>query len=467
MSNDYDLFVIGGGSGGVRAARVAAQHGARVAITEGFRYGGTCVIRGCVPKKLLAFASRFRQNFQEASGFGWCISQAEFDWSQLIQAKNQEIARLESIYSGNLDKAGVTRFNEYARIAGPNRVRLASGREITATDILIATGGEPSMPADLRGVELAISSNDVFDLPTFPRRIAVAGGGYIGVEFAGIFAGLGAEVTLVYRGGRILRGFDTGMADLLMDAYREKGIDIRLNSTFKSLSRNEDGSITITYHDDDTQVVDQVLLAVGRKPATRGLGLENVGVAVGKKGEILVDEFSRTNVPGIYAVGDVTERMNLTPVAIREGHAFADSRFSDKPWTADLSLVPTAVFSTPELATVGLSEDQAVRQYPAVDVYRASFRTLKATLSGTNERIHQQVLVDADTDRVLGVQLLGPESAEMAQLLATMLRMGLTKRDLDQTMPLHPSSAEELMTMSRPVVQHRRDTTASVPEPRK
>lgn len=456
MSKDFDLFVIGGGSGGVRAARIAAQHGARVAIAESFRFGGTCVIRGCVPKKLLVFASRFPQQFQEAGGFGWSVPAASFDWQKLIQAKDQEISRLEAIYAGNLDKAGVTRFSEHARIAGPNRIQLASGREITATDILIATGGQPSLP-ELPGVELAISSNEVFDLPVFPKRIAVAGGGYIGVEFAGIFAGLGAEVTLVYRGARILRGFDTGMADQLMQAYREKGIDIRLNSQFRALARNDDGSITITYQDDSTQVVDQVLLALGRRPATDGLGLETVGVATGRKGEILVDEFSRTSVPGIYAVGDVTEHMNLTPVAIREGHAFADSRYSAKPWVADLAFVPTAIFSTPELATVGLNEDEAVKRYPLVDVYQSSFRTLKATLSGTSERIHQKILVDGSSDRVLGVQLLGPDSAEMAQLLATLLRMGVTKRDLDQTMPLHPSSAEELVTMSRPSIRHRRD----------
>lgn len=457
MSTDFDLFVIGGGSGGVRAARIAAQNGARVAIAESFRFGGTCVIRGCVPKKLLVFASRFRQNFQEASGFGWTVPEPQFDWSQLVAAKDREITRLEGAYSTNLDKAGVTRFAEHARIVGPNRVQLASGREITATDILIATGGEPAMQADLPGVELAVSSNEVFDLPTFPKRIAVAGGGYIGVEFAGIFNGLGAEVTLVYRGKRILRGFDTRTADLLMDAYRQKGIDIRLNTTFKRLDRNDDGSITITYHDDSTQVVDQVLMALGRRPATRGLGLESVGVALGKQGEILVDEFSRTNVPGIYAVGDVTGHLALTPVAIREGHAFADTQYAKKPWVADMAYVPTAIFSTPEIGTVGLSEDQARERYPLVHVFETSFRTLKATLSGTEERVHQKVLVDGSNDRVLGVQLMGPDSAEMIQLIATMMRMGLTKRDLDQTMPLHPSSAEELMTMRTPSATYAKD----------
>ncbi|MDO4231672.1 MAG: glutathione-disulfide reductase [Lautropia sp.] len=454
MSTDFDLFVIGAGSGGVRAARIAAQHGARVGIAESFRYGGTCVIRGCVPKKLLVYASRFPESFHEAAGFGWQVAKPTLDWKKLVAAKEKEITRLEGIYSANLEKAGVTRFAERASIAGPGRVVLSSGKEITAKDILIATGGEPVMPADLPGVELAISSNEVFDLPEFPKRIAVVGGGYIGVEFAGIFAGLGAQVTQIHRGPRVLRGFDVEMADHIVEAYRARGIDMKMNATLKRLDRKADGTITITLHDDSTLDVDQVLIATGRRPATRNLGLETVGVATGKGGEILVDAFSRTSVPGIYAVGDVTDQVNLTPVAIRQGHAFADTTYGKKPWVADLSFIPTAIFSTPEMGTVGLNEEEARAQYPIVDVYRTSFRTLKATLGGSAERVHQKILVDGSTDRVLGVQLLGPDSGELVQVIATLLRMGVTKRDFDQTMPLHPSSAEELMTMRTPSARH-------------
>lgn len=454
MSTDFDLFVIGGGSGGVRAARIAAQHGARVGIAESFRFGGTCVIRGCVPKKLLVYASRFPESFQEAAGFGWQVAKPTLDWKKLVAAKDKEITRLEGIYSANLEKAGVTRFAEQARIAGPGRVVLSSGREITAKEILIATGGEPVMPDDLPGVELAISSNEVFDLPEFPKRIAVVGGGYIGVEFAGIFAGLGAQVTQIHRGPRVLRGFDVEMAEHIVETYRARGIDMKMNTTLKRLERKTDGAITITLHDDSTLDVDQVLIATGRRPATRNLGLEAVGVATGKGGEILVDAFSRTNVPGIHAVGDVTDQVNLTPVAIRQGHAFADSTYGKKPWVADLDFIPTAIFSTPEMGTVGLNEEEARAQYPIVDVYRTSFRTLKATLGGSAERVHQKILVDGSTDRVLGVQLLGPDSAELVQVIATLLRMGVTKRDFDQTMPLHPSSAEELMTMRTPSERH-------------
>ncbi|MDO5055945.1 MAG: glutathione-disulfide reductase [Lautropia sp.] len=462
MKMEFDLFVIGGGSGGVRAARIAAQHGARVGIAEGFRFGGTCVIRGCVPKKLLVYASRFSQAFAEAQGFGWQVPPATVDWNALVAAKDKEISRLEAAYAANLDKAGVTRFAEYGEIIAPGKVRLSSGQQVTAREILIATGGEPLMPSadELPGAGLAISSNEVFDLPAFPKRIAVVGGGYVGVEFAGIFNGLGAQVTQIHRGPRVLRGFDTGMADLLIEAYREKGIDMRLNSTLKRLDRGADGSIRVTLNDDSQLDVDQVLIATGRRPATSRLGLASVGVATGRSGEILVDRFGRTSVPGIYAVGDVTGTIALTPVAIREGHAFADTVYGNRPWVPDLRFVPTAIFSTPEMGTVGLNEDEARQQVPVLDIYRASFRTLKATLSGTSERVHQKVLVDASTDRVVGVQLLGPDSGELVQVMATLLKMGVTKHDLDQTMPLHPSSAEELMTMRTP---SERVVQASVP----
>ena len=410
-----------------------------------------------MPKKLLVYASRFPQSFEESRGFGWNVSPATFDWEKLVAAKNAEITRLEGAYSANLDKAGVKRFGGYARFLGPNRLAIDTqdGRqEVTAKEVLIATGGEPVMPEELPGVELAISSNEVFDLPVFPKRIAVVGGGYIGVEFAGIFHGLGAKVTQIHRGPRVLRGFDVQMADLIVETYRDKGIDMRMNTTLKRLDRQPDGSIRITLHDDSTLDVDQVLIATGRRPATRNLGLETVGLETGKTGEIRVDELSRTQVPGIYAVGDVTNQVSLTPVAIRQGHAFADTTYGKKPWVADLDFIPTAIFSTPELGTVGLNEEQAVERCAVVDVYRNSFRTLKATLSGTQERVHQKILVDASSDRVLGVQLLGPDSAEVIQVMATLLRMGVTKRDLDQTMPLHPSSAEELVTMRTVAQRH-------------
>ena len=410
-----------------------------------------------MPKKLLVYASRFPQSFEESRGFGWNVPSATFDWEKLVAAKNAEITRLEGAYSANLDKAGVKRFAGHARFLGPNRLAIDTpeGRqEVTAKEVLIATGGEPVMPEDLPGVELAISSNEVFDLPVFPKRIAVVGGGYIGVEFAGIFHGLGAKVTQIHRGPRVLRGFDVQMADLIVETYRDKGIDMRMNTTLKRLDRQPDGSIRITLNDDSTLDVDQVLIATGRRPATRNLGLETVGLETGKAGEIRVDELSRTQVPGIYAVGDVTNQVSLTPVAIRQGHAFADTTYGKKPWVADLDFIPTAIFSTPELGTVGLNEEQAVERCAVVDVYRNSFRTLKATLSGTQERVHQKILVDASSDRVLGVQLLGPDSAEVIQVMATLLRMGVTKRDLDQTMPLHPSSAEELVTMRTVAQRH-------------
>lgn len=456
-SFDFDLFVIGGGSGGVRAARIASQYGARVAIAEGFRYGGTCVIRGCVPKKLLVYASRFPQEFHDSQGFGWQISTTSFDWGRLVAAKNAEVSRLEGIYAANLDKAGVSRLTGHAQFLGPHQLRIDSPtgpQTVTAREILIATGGEPTMPSDLPGVELAISSNEVFDLPIFPRRIAIVGGGYIGVEFAGIFHGLGANVTQIHRGPRVLRGFDVQMADLIVQSYRERGIDMRMNTTPQALTRLDDGSIRITLSDGEHLDVDQVLIATGRRPATRQLGLDAIGLVTGKSGEIPVDALSRTAIDHIYAVGDVTGQASLTPVAIRQGHAFADSRFGQRPWVADLDFIPTAIFSTPELGTVGLSEEQACEQYPLVDVYRSSFRTLKATLSGSPERVHQKILVDASSDKVLGVQILGPDAAETIQVMATLLRMGVTKRDLDQTMPLHPSSAEELVTMRTPATRH-------------
>ena len=447
MSHDYDLFVIGAGSGGVRAARIAAGYGARVAIAEESRYGGTCVIRGCVPKKLLVYGSRFSDEFHDAAGFGWQVPAPRFDWPTLIANKDKEIARLESLYLAGLENAGVRHFSERATLVDPHRVRLASGREVSAGRILIATGGRPVLPADIRGTDLGIVSDQALDLKTMPRRIAILGAGYIALEFAGIFRGLGAEVTLVVRGTRLLRGFDGETAGRLEKAMRERGIDIRLSSPVGAVERQDDGSLLVVPREGEPIEADQVMFATGRSPNTEGLGLERVGLDVAPGAAIPVDAFSRTAVPSIFAIGDVTDRMALTPVAIREGHAFADTQYGDRPWVVDYANVPTAVFTTPELGTVGLTEEQAREQYPIVDLYRADFRTMKATLSGGNERMFMKLIVDGSSDRLLGAHLIGPDSGEMVQILATLLQVGATKRDLDRTMALHPSAAEELMTM--------------------
>jgi glutathione reductase (NADPH) len=454
-SHDFDLFVIGGGSGGVRAARIAAGHGARVAIAEEYRFGGTCVIRGCVPKKLLVYASRFTDDFEDATGFGWSVGERSFDWGKLVAAKDREIGRLEGIYAGNLEKVGVTLFEERATLAGPNRIRLASGRELSAGRILVATGGRPVMPHELSGIEHAISSNEAFDLATFPRRIVIVGGGYISLEFAGIFAGLGAEVTVLHRGNRLLRGFDEDIADGVLQAYRARGIRIELQTSLLSLARGAaTGPVTATLTTGARLEADQVMLAIGRVPNVEGLGLDSVGVATDSQGAIVVDALSRSSVPSVYAIGDVTHRLNLTPVAIREGHAFADAVFGDRPWAVDYDNIPTAVFSTPEIGTVGLCQADALTRFPVVDVYRTSFRTLKATVSGSEERMMMKVLVDASSDRLIGVHLLGPDAGELVQVIATLLRTGATKRALDETMPLHPTSAEELMTLRTPSARY-------------
>jgi glutathione reductase (NADPH) len=417
-------------------------------VAEEYRFGGTCVIRGCVPKKLLVYASRFAAEFEDAAGFGWHVPKPSFDWPTLIAAKDREIARLEAIYAANLEKVAATLFAERAALVGPNQVKLASGRLVTADKILIATGGRPTMPHELPGVRHSISSNEAFDLKELPASIAIVGGGYIGLEFAGIFAGLGSQVTLVHRGDHVLRHFDTDLSSRLVDAYRARGIRIELSAAFLKLERASSSSpITATLSSGNCLEVDQVMFAIGRAPNVEGLGLERAGVKTDRNGAIIVDALSRTSVSSIYAIGDVTNRLNLTPVAIREGHAFADTVFGSAPWQADFTNVPTAVFSTPEIGTVGLTEDDAVKCFAVVDIYRADFRTLKATLSGSAERMMMKVIVDGTSDRVVGVHLLGPDAGELAQVIATLLRTGVTKRDFDQTMPLHPSSAEELMTL--------------------
>ena len=446
--HDYDLFVIGGGSGGVRAARIAAGYGARVAIAEEFRWGGTCVIRGCVPKKLLVYASRFGDEFEDAAGFGWTVAgEPAFDWSTLIRAKDREIARLEGIYRRNLEAKSVTTLRMRAVIEGPHRVALADGRVISARHILVATGGTPVTETALPGVRYTISSNEAFDLAELPRRVVVVGGGYIAVEFAGIFHGLGAQTTLIYRGDRILRGFDDDLRDGLMEALSKRGMRIVTGTTLASVAPDTSGARVVTLKTGEEIVADQVMLAIGRKPNTAGLGLEKAGVKLGPAGEIEVDELSQTNVPGIHAVGDVTDRVNLTPIAIREGHAFADTVFGGKPTRVDHDLVPTAVFSTPEIGTIGLAEAEAVRRGIPVDIYKTRFRPMRATISGRDERTLMKLVVARDGGRVLGVHLLGPDSGEIVQMAAIALGMGATKADFDRTVALHPSAAEELVTM--------------------
>jgi glutathione reductase (NADPH) len=446
MYEDYDLFVVGAGSGGVRAARIAAGYGAKVAIAEEYRVGGTCVIRGCVPKKLLVYASRFADEFHEAAGFGWTVGETKFDWPTLIANKDKEITRLEGLYAANLGRAKVEIHKSRAILTGPNTVRLlADNRTITAKHILIATGGTPKHDA-FPGSELAISSNAAFNLPKLPQRIVIVGGGYIAVEFAGIFHGLGVETTLIYRGEKILRGFDDDMRDGLTEALIRRGIKVVTGETIAAVAGHAD-DLQVTLSGGGKLLVDQVMLAIGRAPNVTGLGLDTAGVKMGARGEILVDAFSQTNVPGIYAVGDVTDRANLTPIAIREGHAFADSVFGGKPTKVDHNRIPTAVFSTPEIGTVGLSEADARKAGHELDIYKANFRPLKATLSGSTDRMIMKLVVDAKTQLVLGCHVLGPDAGEIIQMAAIALELRATKADFDRTVALHPSAAEELVTM--------------------
>ncbi len=458
---DVDLFVIGGGSGGVRAARIASGHGAKVMLAEEFRMGGTCVIRGCVPKKLYVMASRFAKDFEEARGFGWQLGNREFEWSRLVGAKEAEITRLEGLYAKGQESAGVTVVKSRAVIEGPGLVRLvADNRLIRARNILIATGGRPNLDADVPGIEHVVTSNEVFDLKTFPKRIVVAGGGYIALEFAGIFRLLGAEVTVIYRGAQVLRGFDQDLRDGLTAAYERMGIRFIYNDVFARIEKHAEG--LRGYLTDGTAIeADQILFAIGRAPNVEGLGLEKAGVKTGRDGAIVVDAGSATNVPGIYAVGDVTNRVNLTPVAIREGHALADTLFGGAkgiaPWQVNYDFIPTAVFTTPEMGTVGLTEEQARAKFAVVDIYRTSFRAMKATLSGAEDRVMMKLVVDGETDKVLGVHVLGEGAGEMIQLLGIPLKMGATKADFDATMAVHPTAAEELVTMRTRSARHLRN----------
>jgi glutathione reductase (NADPH) len=442
---DYDLFVIGAGSGGVRAGRIAAKYGAKVAVAEEYRVGGTCVIRGCVPKKLFVYASKFAEEFEDAIGYGWTSEKVTFDWQKLLEYKDKEIDRLYQAYIRNLTAAGAELIQERATLVDAHTVRLASGRKVSAKYILIATGATPFVPRHLPGHELAITSNEAFHLERLPRRIVIVGGGYIAVEFAGIFNNLGVETILLYRGEKILRGFDEDLRNHLTAEMEKKGIDIRCNADVEKIERSGDG-VRITLTDGERIGAGQIMYCTGRIPNIEGLGLENVGIKHTPHYAIPVNEYSQTEVPSIYAVGDVTNRVNLTPVAIREGHAFADTVFGGKPVMVNHGLVPTAVFSQPELGTVGMTEEQA-RKTHKVDIYKTSFRPMKHTLSGRDERMMMKLVVDAETDVVLGCHIAGPDAGEMAQLLGIAITCKATKAQFDATLAVHPTAAEELVTM--------------------
>jgi len=455
-SYDVDLFVIGAGSGGVRAARIAAGYGAKVMIAEEFRVGGTCVIRGCVPKKLMVYASRFSHEFDEAAGFGWTVPKPSFDWPTLIANKDKEIARLEAAYTSNLEKAGVEVVKSRAMLDDDHNVRLlTTGAHVRAENVLIATGGQPFPGHSIPGMEHVISSNEVFHLPELPPRILVQGGGYIAVEFACVFAGLGSKVTLVYRGENILRGFDDEVRAHLRADMERNGIDV---ITGRTVAKVEKPGAFRAHLDDGREIeVDRVMFAIGRRPNVTGFGLEEAGVKIADNGGIAVNGYSQTSVPHIYAVGDVTNRMNLTPVAIREGHAFADTVFGGKPTRVDHVNVATAVFSEPEIGVIGLTEAGARAHLRKVEIYRTDFRPLKATLSGRQTRVLMKLLVDGETDRVVGCHIVGPDAGEMIQVIGIAVKMGATKADFDATVAVHPTGAEELVTMRSPSKTYHRD----------
>jgi glutathione reductase (NADPH) len=463
---DVDLFVIGAGSGGVRAARIAASYGAKVKVAEEYRVGGTCVIRGCVPKKLLVYAARFAHEFEASAGFGWSLEGANFDWATLIANKDKEIDRLEGAYRANLERSSVEIVPQRAIIVGPNEVELADGTRLTARYILVATGGRPNLGLDIPGRELAITSNEAFHLTRLPKSIIIQGGGYIALEFASLFAGLGSKVTVVHRGDRLLRDFDEEIRDRLAKELELSGITLALGVTIDAINDTDEGRC-VRLNDGRVLTADEVMLAIGRVPNTIGIGLENAGVQLNASGAITVDENSRTNVPSIYAVGDVTDRVNLTPIAIREGHAFADTVFGNKPWVVDHSLVPTAVFTEPEIGVVGLTEAEARARGYRLDIYKTDFRPLKATLSGSPSRVFMKIVVNQTDDKVLGVHVIGEASAEIIQIVGITMTMGATKADFDRTLALHPSAAEELVTLrtkhsSSDLPEHSAESTPAI-----
>jgi len=443
---DFDLFVIGAGSGGVRAARVSAAYGARVAIAEEHKVGGTCVIRGCVPKKLLVYGAHFAEDLDDAAMFGWDVPTKRFDWQVLRDNVLAEVSRLEGAYTDTLTNHDVTIFHERAELTGPNSLKLASGEEVTADKILIATGATPVMPP-IEGVEHAISSNEVFHLDKLPKRIVIAGGGYIANEFAGIFHQFGSHVTLVNRTDVILRQYDQQIVDRLMQISLRKGIDFKFHATIDKIEKRDDGALHVTMTGCDDIEADEILFATGRKPNTKGMGLDTAGVEMGDKGQIKVDGDNRSSVESIFAVGDVTDRIQLTPVAIREGQAFADTFFGKNPTQVDYNCVPSAVFSHPPLAGVGMTEGQAREKLGQVKTYTSDFRAMKNVLAGRNERSLYKLVVDGSTDRIVGIHMIGPDAPEILQAAAIAVRGKLKKADFDATVALHPTMAEELVLM--------------------
>ncbi|WP_372893122.1 glutathione-disulfide reductase [Rhodosalinus sp.] len=449
MAFDYDLFVIGGGSGGVRAARVAASDaGARVGLAEASRYGGTCVIRGCVPKKLMVFASEYAPALADAQAFGWQIEATGFDWPAFRGKLEAELDRLEGIYRKMLAGSGVETFDQRARLADPHTVELADGTRKTARHILIATGGWPVKP-EMENADLALTSNEVFHLDALPKSLLIVGGGYIACEFAGIFNGLGTQVTQYYRGAQILRGFDDEARGLVAEEMQQAGVDLHLGTNILGMERDGSG-LRVKATNGTERTFDQVLFATGRAPNTAGMGLEEAGVNLGRRGEVMVDEYSQTSVPSVYAIGDVTDRLNLTPVAIREGMAFVETVFRGNPTPVDHASVPTAIFTQPEMGTVGLSEE-AAREHGPIEVYCTSFKPMHKGFAGRTDRVLMKLVVCAETRRVLGCHIVAPGAGEMIQLAGIAVKMGATKEDFDRTVAVHPTMSEEIVTMRAPV----------------
>ena len=444
---DYDLFVIGAGSGGVRASRIAASHGARVAVAEEYRVGGTCVIRGCVPKKMLVYASTFAEELSHTENYGWTIEGKRFDWATLRDFVNADVDRLEGLYGKTLENNKVAKYLERATVTGPHSVKLASGKEITAKYILVAVGSWPMMP-DFPGVEHCISSNEIFHLEQLPKRLVIMGAGYIAMEFAGVFNALGCHVSMINRTQTILRGYDDGIVERLLHIAMLRGIDFHMNSQIKSVAQGEDGCLLVDIDGDEVLKADQVLIATGRRANTAGLGLESAGIELGDRGEIRVDEFNKTDCDSVYAVGDVTDRVQLTPVAIREGHAFADTVFGGTPRKVEYDHIPSAVFSQPPLAGVGMTEAQARESFGRVQVYSSDFRPMKNIFAPHAERGLYKMICDEASGQILGIHMIGPEAPEILQVAAIAVKAGLTKADFDATVALHPSMAEELVLLN-------------------
>ena len=447
MTFDYDLFVIGGGSGGVRAARVASATGAKVALAEEFRMGGTCVIRGCVPKKLMVFASGYSEMFNDARAYGWELTEGAFDWSRFRVKLDAELDRLEGIYRRLLDGSNVVIMDTRATVKDAHTVTLSDGSDVTAKHILVATGGRPVLP-NIPGAEFGITSNDIFLLDEMPKSILIVGGGYIASEFAGVLNGLGVEVTQFYRGDQILRGFDDEARGVVADGMREKGVDLQINTNVTEMEKR-DGGIWVKATDGTEKRYDQVMFATGRAPNTDGMGLEQAGVALGRGSEIVVDEFSQTKVPSIYAIGDVTDRVQLTPVAIREAMAFIETVFKGNPTPVDHELIPSAIFTQPEMGTVGLSEEDA-REIEPVEIYSANFKPMNHSFGGREDRVLMKLVVSVATRKVLGCHIVADHAGEMIQLAGIAVKMGATKEDFDRTVAVHPTMAEELVTMKEP-----------------